>query len=491
MINKALKSGFIEAKLKTINIFTGLFIAGLSIKTMGIEVIGLIQLLQAIFLFIISVLGFQVVQTALFHTISQYNNKRYIKKILASINLLLLFTIVIIFLMIYAYLINFSETGLTYNSEELLMILILTTLIISFDTFSALKIIALNAFGNFNKISYINGILVSISHVFLLIYLLNYNNLYWYLIITIIFSSIKFFILNQELKKIIHAPIFSGSFKYIFSMKLVNKSSYMGSLASPFISQLDKVLVGLLGSISAVPIYNFAQMGLSSMHSFLYQMYQVYLRDNSKNAKTKNFISKRNFFIQRWSLFFLAITGYTIMIWILPYLFYYLFSSEFGETSLYYIYLAAGQGIIVASSMMNNNLLLSYEKTKILAVQEWINSSLVFGLSLFLGSIFGGLGVALARMGFLFQFIHSAYYIKEIYGITLKELLMPYTLIGIFLINLFLAYLAWFSYNKIIYITLAVIITLLYVFFDSYVLRFTKRVLFLNIKKVINWKKRV
>lgn len=489
MISKALKSGFIEAKLKTINIFTGLLIAGLSIKIIGLETIGLIQLYQSFYLFVIGILGIQAIQTALFHTISQYENKKkYISEILATINLILLLIILIIFSIIVLYLKKYFEPEQGYNFEELLHILIFVSISMYFDIFGSIKIIALNGFGNFNKISYINGIITSVSHIVLLFYFLiyksiNLNSLYVYVTILLLFSILKYAILSNELKKYVHLSIIGIKFKYLFSMKLMTKVAYIGSLSAPFSSQLDKILVALFGGIGSVPIYYYAQMALSVIHSFLLQTYQVYLKNNSEIAKTKYFLSKRTFFIQCWSIFFVAICGYSIMVWVLPYLFYYIFPAKVEINSLYYVYLAASQGVIIAGSMMNNNILISYKKIKILAMQEWINSFLIFGLSILFGSQIGGLGVALARLGFIFQFIHSGYYIQKVFSISLLELLQPYIPIGIFVLNLVLSFIAWNSDGKILYILLAIVLTLIYIVLDCRICGFVKKPLFKNARK--------
>lgn len=486
MFKLAFKSGLVEAKLKIINILTGLFIAGFTIKIFGLETIGIIQFIQSLFLFILGISGSQVFLTAIYHTISQYDKNNYLKKIVSSLNVLLFFIIFTSFIMIGIYIFYFSTLSINNNAMAILISIFIVVLM---DSLSSLKSTILNGLGNFIKISYINGIITSLSHIIIFIFLLISQNLYYYLIILVAFSIIKFFILEKELNKFIKIPICSFHFKYILSMKLVSKSAYIGSLSSPFSSQLDKVLVGLLGGISLVPIYNFAQMGLSFIHGLLYQINQVYLKTNSKTAKKNNFISKRSFFLQRWSIFIIAIIIYSLMVWILPYLFYYLFPSEFGDLSLIFIFLASTQGIIIAASMTNNNVLISYGKMRILAFQEWINSFTIFGLSVIFGLLVGGVGIALARIGFLFQYFSSIYYIKKLYNLTYLELLKPYWIIGVFFINVYFSYLAWDSSNKIIYIILSIVITIIYFFIDSFMLRYSKKILFLYLKEVIKWKK--
>ena len=103
MFKLAFKSGLVEAKLKILNMFTGLFIAGFAIKVLGLEIIGTIQFIQALFLFILGISGTQVFSTAIYHTISQYNKKKYLKKIISSLNSFLLLVILIAFGVISIY----------------------------------------------------------------------------------------------------------------------------------------------------------------------------------------------------------------------------------------------------------------------------------------------------------------------------------------------------------------------------------------------------
>ena len=489
MFKLALKSGLVEAKLKILNMFTGLFIAGFAIKVLGLEIIGTIQFIQALFLFILGISGTQVFSTAIYHTISQYNKKKYLKKIISSLNSFLLLVILIAFGVISIYFFYFSES--TININNLMSILISIFVVILLDSISSLKSTVMNGFGNFVKVSYINGVITSLSHIIIFIFLLNSQSLYFYLILLVFFSVFKLIILEKEMRGFIQVPWFSFNFRYILSMKLVSKSSYIGSLSSPFSSQMDKVLVGLLGGVSLVPIYNFAQMALSFVHSMLYQVNQVYLKNNSKIAKKNRFIPKRFFFLQRWTIFAVAIVTYSLMVWMLPYLFYYLFPSDFGDLSLIFIFLASAQGLIVAASMVNNNVLIAYEKMKILAVQEWINSFSVFGFSIILGLLIGGVGIALARMAFLFQYFNSIYHIRRLYNIGYIELLKPYWLIGIFFINMLLSYWAWDSSSKAIYITLSLLLTFVYFFIDSFIMRYSKKILILYLKDLFKWKKEI
>jgi len=324
----------------------------------------------------------------------------------------------------------------------------------------------LQGFDKFVKVGYINGLTASLGNLLILVLLTLSKNVILYVVILVLLRFTVFIFLGDEARK--HS-IFKNIRihpRSILSLELVNRHTFIGSLAGPFISQADKMIIGIAGGVSLIPIYSFAQSVLAAIHGFIYGIGNVFFKTTSTFSQRGQKLQQRTEFIQRWGIAMFSTIAYAIMVWVVPYFYYYLILPHFTINSILFTYLAAIQGMLIANGMVTNSILMSYKYLKLLSLQEWIKSILVFAFSFIFGILFGGIGVAYARLGFIFSTLHSLYYYKRKFSFSNNRLLMPYFICFLFPISIFLSFVSWQSNYLILFVLLQILLIFGVLFLD-------------------------
>ena len=419
MMEIVLRSGIVSLSFSVVQALLAFLVVGYSLRVFGELAVGLVQATQATVLFTIGLSGMPVITSALIQYVSESSEAPNITQDVAdrfNSSLGYLFLICSLFFICFLSINPFGEKwalmGIAakfssmsmYNSLILLWVMSeqVTVLIISF-LFGRRLLIQANL---------ISGLFGAANQTIIFLSIFVFKEFLIFLIIMAAFSVVRliaaYLIACRYNRGLRLFP--STKFSRIRKMPMVNKSAYIGSLSNPLVSQADRLILSYISGVAALPIYALAQSALSAVHSVIHNICHPFfplLSAEGKNAVRK---AKKMEFLQRWIVSLMGAFLYGISILFLPILLSYIVTVDIGERSRMFVILASLQGMLICYSTVPIFGLLALKKTKILAIMDWGNSSLVLGLAVPLTIFLGPLGTAFSRLGFIFQAIFSTWH---------------------------------------------------------------------------------
>ena len=424
MLKQIITSSGISISFTCLQAFLSLFLAGYSLRIFGENIIGNFYLIQAIYLFFLPFLGSQVLKPALTQYIAEAGSRGDEKKTNSILNSILgytLFSNVFLSGLILSYYFFLQHVFLDSTNDHKaplsLILIALTVLSGFFDEVGLLFTAFLCGKKRLEATYLINGIIGIVTQVglFLAAYLTKSFSVY--VCIFMAKSAVGFLCLYFLIYKTYRFfPLPNFRFRQILSLPMVKRSAYVGSLSDPLGSQADKLILGFIGGISALPVYTIAQRVIGTVHSVIYNITYSFFPllaaegDNAINKARQ--IDAR----QRWSIGILGALLYGATILIFPSFFSIAAGKEIGIKSLPFIILASIQGILVCNASIPIMGLLALKQTKTLAINGWSNQGLLLGATAILTLLWGAIGTAAARMVFLFQMGFATYQYTKILG---------------------------------------------------------------------------
>ena len=408
MRDKFIKAVRASASMSFLAGIIGFLSAGLALKVYDTNILGLIQLVQAILFLSVGILGLPMINTGIVQYFSNKENKTE-KIIESSLGYIIIIYLSIIFMLVLLTIFESNRTTknpyfINYKDFYIMLLVILSSFLEQVNLILNSKVIS----NNLTFAIYIDKGNFILSQL-LLIILINYSkDINLYLAMILIFGIIKFLILyincSIEDKKMIR-PIFD--IKIIKILPYISKSSYLGSLVSILNSYGDKILLYLYGGLDNLPIYNLAQSATSFLHQLIYSISYPFFPLLSAEGERGKIKARSIDSRQRFVIISLGCFVYSISIILVPTTILLINNNINIQLFTTFVILSSIQGYLVCISLIPIFGLLALNERKILATIEWCTGLLILLLSLLLGSLYGALGVAISRLGYITQSILS------------------------------------------------------------------------------------
>lgn len=445
MLNRVLKTGLLSVVFSALQALLSLFLAGYSLKVLGVDFIGKFQLVQAIYLFIFPFLGVPILLSALINYVAEQASKKEWLKVYKMLEVSLGYFVIsniILALIIIVY----QQLPISPISKNLKYLLFFAVLIAVVEQLNALLSAYFSGRGWFVSNQFLTGIfglLLQLS-VFIGVYLTKRASVY----VSVMFAGsllkviVFYFVICFKEKR-----IFLLSFKLlnVLKMPMFTKAAYVGALSTPFMTQGDRLILSYFGGVGSLPFYSIAQRALIFIHSVVYNVtYTLFpiLSSEGKNAVQKAIEIDTKI---RWVISFISTILYGSVMLIFPMLLTLVAGKEIGDKALIFIVLAAVNGVFVSNSTVATMSLMGLKKIRILAVNTWLNNCLILLLLFIFSNIWGAVGTAIAKLGNLFQMIFTNYFyskelnLRKLYlkfrPISSSVTVFPFFVISIFLIQ--------------------------------------------------------
>lgn len=417
MLNRVLKTGMLSVLFSGVQALISLFIAGYSLKVLGVEFIGRFQLVQAIYLFIFPFLGLPVLINALINYVAEKSKLNEMENVYCILETSLGFFIVsnlILSFGVFAYL---KITSTSFNDMVIIYLLcaILVALFEQLQTlfsayFSGRSWFVLNQF-----LLGIFGVAFQVA-VFLAVYIYKVPLAY---VLTMLLGTIVKVVVSYILIAIKEKRLFLPSFRInnLLKMPMFSRSAYIGTLSTPFLTQGDRLILSFFGGIGNLPFYTISQRALIFVHSIIYNVtYTLFpiLSSEGLNAiqKAKEIDARI-----RWAISFISTVLYGSVMLVFPTILSIVAGKEIGSKALVFIVLASINGVFVSNSTVASMSLMGLKKVKLLAINSWMNNILILLLLFVFSSIWGAVGTALAKLGNIFQMLFTNFYYSEEIGL--------------------------------------------------------------------------
>lgn len=417
MLEIAIKGGITNLAFTILKALLVLISLGYVIKHIGEPEIGFFHYVQAGCAFIYFFTGNTVVSRGIIQFVAENKEapfSEYRRILGASFGFLIISYLGINgILVLFGYWGFFELNQLNFSIPKLSLYLSTIVAIDFFNRLSILfgayltgkqRIVLANALkGAYEFVTPICVLIVAYLHPTLLSYLMT-------LIIMGLLRTLHFYVVSCQTAGALWLP--NIAFTTIPQMPIVTKVAYLGSLADPLHTQVDRLVLGYFGGVSILPVYTMAHRFRELVVFLLDGICRTYFPVLS--AEGKNAIAKAQQidFVQRWFVSIIVFILNLGMILFTPAIISIIVTPDFGERARIFVILASLQSFAYGHSFIPLFGLLALKKMKEVTIFNWLEALLVVFTIFPLLSLLGNVGVAVSRLATIPQ----TFYANHIYG---------------------------------------------------------------------------